>query len=205
VNFQRFLLATFLVACPVLAVYTVKQTNWGPVLATPKSRQTGDLRAKVTIVEYSDFQCPSCATVDPTIHQYLEIYKGKIRLIYKYYPLVNIHKNAMASAHAAECAARQDHFWPYHDRLFQTQLSWANLQDPTTSFMAIAEEVKLDMPKFQTCYGDPARLKVIEQDAQEAQAHQITATPTFLIGDERLVGQVVVTDGARAIEKALRQ
>jgi protein-disulfide isomerase len=205
VNFQRFLLATILFACPVLVVLAVKQTSWGPILAAPKARQTGDPQAKVTIVEYSDFQCPSCASVDPTIHQYLEIYKGKIRLIYKYYPLVRIHKNAMASAHAADCAASQDHFWPYHDRLFQTQLSWAGLQNPTTSFMAIAEEVKLDMPKFQTCYADPSRIKVIEQDAQEAQAHQITATPTFMIGDDRLVGQVVVTDGARTIEKALRR
>jgi len=205
VNIHRFLLATLLFACPLLAVYAIKQTNWGPILATPKSRQTGDPRAKVTIVEYSDFQCPSCASVDPTVHKYLELYKGKIRLIYKYYPLPRIHENAMTSAHAAECAASQDHFWPYHDRLFETQLSWAKLQDPATSFMAIAEEVHLDIQKFQACYADPSPLKIIEADSQEAQAHQITSTPTFFIGDDRLVGSVVVTDGARAIEKALRQ
>ena len=202
---HRFIAASILLTLPIVSVRLVKQTSWGPVLAAPKTRQTGDPHAKVTIVEYSDFQCPSCATVDPTIHQYLEIYKGKIRLIYKYYPLVGIHKNAMASAHAAECAAGQDHFWPYHDRLFQTQLSWAGLQDPTTSFLAIAEEVKLDIPKFQACYADPSQIKPIEQDALEAKSHQVTATPTFLIGDDRLVGQVVVTDGARSIEKALRQ
>jgi len=174
-------------------------------MSAPKARQIGDPKAPVVIVEYSDFQCPSCASVDPTIHQFLDIYKGKIRLIYKYYPLTKIHKHAMESAHAAECAATQDHFWPYHDRLFQTQLSWAPLADATTSFMAIAQEVKLDMPKFQACYADPTRVKPIEQDALEAQAHQVTGTPTFFIGDERLVGQVVVTDGARSIEKALRR
>jgi predicted DsbA family dithiol-disulfide isomerase len=71
--------------------------------------------------------------------------------------------------------------------------------------MAIAQEVKLDVPKFQSCVADPSRVAVIEQDAQEAQARQVTATPSFFIGDERLVGQVMATDGARAIEKALRQ
>jgi protein-disulfide isomerase len=204
-SLQRFLVATLLLAAPVVTVQLVKQTSWGPILAAPKARQTGDPKARVVIVEYSDFQCPSCATLDPFIHKLLETYKGKVRLIYKYYPLIKIHKNAMPSARAADCAALQDRFWPYHDRLFQTQASWASLLDPTTSFMAIAQEVKLDVPKFQSCVADPSRVAVIEQDAQEAQARQVTATPSFFIGDERLVGQVMATDGARAIEKALRQ
>jgi protein-disulfide isomerase len=204
---RRFITLTILIVLPLITVRLVKQTSWGPILAAPKARQTGDPKAKIVIVEYSDFQCPSCALVDPTIHKFLDIYKGKIRLIYKYYPLTRIHKNAMTSAHAAECAAEQDHFWPYHDRLFQTQMSWAELQDPTTSFMAIAQEVKLDVPKFQACYADPnpARLAPILQDAQEAQTREVTATPTFFIGDERLVGQVLVTDGARTIEREIRQ
>ena len=75
----------------------------------------------------------------------------------------------------------------------------------TTSFMAIAEEVKLDIPKFQTCYADPTREKVIEQDASEAQARQVTATPTFFVDDNRLVGPLMVTEGARTIEKELRK
>ena len=105
VNIQRFLLATFLLACPVLAVFVVKQTTWGPILASPKARQKGDPKAKVVIVEYSDFQCPSCARMSPVAQQFLDLYKGKVRLIYKYYPLIKIHKNAMPAAHAAECAA----------------------------------------------------------------------------------------------------
>jgi protein-disulfide isomerase len=205
VNIQRFLLGLFLLACPVLLILAVKQTQWGPILAAPKARQMGDPKAKVAIVEYSDFQCPSCAGMHTVAEKMLEVYKGKIRLIYKYYPLTKIHKNAMPAAHAADCAAAQDHFWPYHDRLFETQMSWAPLQDPTTNFMAMAQEVKLDMPKFQACYADPRRLAAIEQDTQEAVARQVTATPTFFVDDERLVGQVFASDGARAIEKALRQ
>ncbi len=201
----KFLVLTVLLALPVLVVKLVKQTSWGPILAAPKARQTGDPKAKVVIVEYSDFQCPSCAMVDPTVHKLLDIYKGKVRLIYKYYPLVKIHKNAMPAALAAECAGRQEKFWPYHDRLFQTQGSWAPLTDTTTSFMTLAKETQLDIPAFTSCLADPSHQRVIEQDASEAQSREVNSTPTFFIGDERLVGQMLVTDGARAIEKALRQ
>jgi protein-disulfide isomerase len=205
VNLKRFLAATILLLAPVAAVYSVKQSNWGPIMSASLARQNGDPHAKVVIVEYSDFQCPSCALVEPTIHSLLDTYKGKIRFIYKYYPLTKIHPNAMPAAHAADCAGDQKQFWPYHDRLFATQISWAPLADPTTSFMAIAQDVKLDIPKFTSCYADPSRLTMIEQDAKEAMAREVKATPTFFVGDDRLVGQVFMTDGARAIEKALRQ
>jgi len=201
----RLLAASFLILAPVAAIQGIKQTSWGPILAAPAARQTGDPKAKVTIVEYSDFQCPSCAHIRPTVEQFLTLYKGKVRLIYKYYPLTRVHKNAMPAAHAAECAARQNHFWPYHDRLFETQMSWAPLLDPATSFMAIAQGTHLDMPKFQSCYADPAPLAVVEQDAKEAADRAVSATPTFFVGDERLVGQVFATDGARTIERAIRQ
>jgi protein-disulfide isomerase len=204
VNLRRFLAATVLILAPILAVHSVKQTTWGPILAAPATRQIGDPKAKVVIVEYSDFQCPTCANVDPTVRKFLDLYKGKIRLIYKYFPL-KMHPNAMPAAHAADCAADQKQFWPYHNRLFDTQPSWATLTPPTTTFMSIAAEVKLDIPKFTACYTDPSRLAGIEQDLKEGLARQVNATPTFFIGDERLVGQFIVTDGARTIEKALRQ
>jgi protein-disulfide isomerase len=205
VNLKRFLIGTVLLVAPVIAVHSVKQTSWGPILAAPPERHTGDPHAKVVIVEYSDFQCPTCAHVEPALHQFLTTYKGKIQLIYKYFPLTKVHPNAMASAHAAECAAAQKQFWPYHDRLFDTQMSWAPLADATTSFMAIAQEVKLDLPKFSACYADLAPIAVIEQDAKEGSAREVTGTPTFFLGDDRYVGYVFATDGARAIEKALRQ
>src|SRR5439155_6227163 len=202
---KRLVAGSLLLSAPVIAVHSVKQTTWGPILAAPKARQSGDRKAKVVIVEYSDFQCPSCAAVQPTIHQLLDVYQGKVRLIYKYYPLTRMHKNAMPAAHAAECAAAQDRFWLYHDRLFQTQTAWASLPDPTTSFLAIAQDVKLDVPQFQSCYADPTRVAAMEQDTKEAQARQVTATPTFFVEDERLVGQVFTTDGARTIDRALRR
>jgi len=202
---KKLLTALVLMILPVIAVYAVKETYWGPILSTPPSRQIGDPHAKVTIVEYSDFQCPSCAKMQPTVHNFLDIYKGKIRVMYKYYPLTRIHKHAMAAAHAAECAAGQQQFWPYADRLFAQQDSWAPLQDATTTFMAIGQETNLDMTKFHACFADPSKEKIIESDADEARSRQVAATPTFFIEDERLVGGVFASEGARAIEKELRK
>jgi protein-disulfide isomerase len=194
-----------LMLIPVVAVNAVKQTAWGPVLAAPQARQIGGADAKVVIVEYSDFQCPSCARLHPTVNRFLDYYKGKVRFIYKYYPLTRIHPNAMPAAHAAECAADQKKFWPYADQLFATQLSWAPLKDATTSFVAIGQNVGLDMNRFAACYQDPSKLAVINADAAEAERRQVTATPTFFVGDTRLVGGSFDTEGGQTIEKALRQ
>ncbi len=202
---KRFLAASLLVALPLVVLRYAKKTHWGQLQNSPPARQKGDPSAKVLIVQFSDFQCPSCATVEPAVHQFLDVYKGKIKVLYKYYPLTRIHKNAMPAAHAAECAARQNQFWPYHDKLYETQRQWALLADPTTTFMSYGKALELDMDQFRTCYADPTPLVSIEADAREAVEREVRATPTFFVGEERLVGNVFMTDGARAIEKALRQ
>ena len=202
---KHWLKVAILIALPVLAVLGIKQTRWGPMLATPQSRQLGALSSKVLIVEYSDFQCPMCANIFPTVHQMLDLYKGKVRFAYKYYPLTTIHKNAMSSAHAAECAAEQDKFFPYADGLFQHQREWAPLLDPTTWYAALADQGRLKRSTFDACLRDPSKETIIKQDADEARARQVNATPTFIIGDERLVGGLFASDGARTIEKELRK
>src|SRR6185312_2232735 len=84
-----------LLLIPVAIVAIVKQTSWGPVLATPQARQIGGPEAKVAIVEYSDFQCPSCAHMQPVVHSFVDYYHGRVRLAYKYFPLTKLHKNAL--------------------------------------------------------------------------------------------------------------
>lgn len=204
-NTKKILAGLVLTLAPVIGVFRAKQSAWGQFIATPEARQQGDPKARVMLVEYSDFQCPMCARVQSGLHQLLEVYKGKVRLAYKFFPLTRIHKNAMPSAHAAQCAAEQDQFWPYHDRLFETQTLWAPLSDPTTWYAAIAREVKLDLPRFNICYNDPSREAIIEQDVRESHDRQITATPTVFIGEERLVGAFIQTDSALVIERELRK
>jgi len=203
---KRSYVAVLLLGVPLLVVLILKNgTAYGPLLATPAARQKGAPNAKVTIVEYSDFQCPSCANIQPYLQNIMDTYKGNVRLYFKYFPLSMIHKNALAAAHAAECAARQDKFWPYGDLLFQRQAQWAPLADGTTHYMAIAEETHLDMTRFQACMADPSADVTVQQDVKEGQNREISATPTFFVDDERLVGGTFAEGGARAVERELRR
>lgn len=79
----------------------------------------GPEKAKIVLVEYSDFECPFCARAYPTVKQILEAYPGDVKVVYKHFPLVSIHTNAQKAAEASECAADQGKFWEYHDKLFE--------------------------------------------------------------------------------------
>lgn len=204
-SFRKFLAATTLIALPLFTVHVVKKTTWGEMRAIPEARQKGEKTATLAIVEFSDFQCPMCASVQPAIKQYMEAYKGKIRFIYKYYPLTTVHKNARPAAQAAECAAQQGKFWEYHDKLFENQVQWAKLDNPSEFFTTLAIAVKLDLPKFQACVADPNQGWAVDADIRDAKDRIVNATPTFFIGETRVVGQQFMTEGARMIEQGLRK
>src|SRR5690242_5347518 len=102
-NLVRLVVGLLLALVPVAVVQYAKTSDWAPILSVPQARQTGDAKAPVVIVEYSDFQCPSCAGAVSVVHRLLEAYKGRVRLAYKYFPLTKIHKNSLSAAHAAEC------------------------------------------------------------------------------------------------------
>ncbi|OGG14788.1 hypothetical protein A2773_06840 [Candidatus Gottesmanbacteria bacterium RIFCSPHIGHO2_01_FULL_39_10] len=87
----------------------------------------GDKNAKVTIVEFSDFQCPFCVRAHPTMKQVLKEYEGKVKLVYKHFPLTSIHPKAEKAAQASECAKDQGKFWEFHDKLFDNSTEWVNI------------------------------------------------------------------------------
>jgi len=91
------------------------------------SSSKGPENAPITIVEFSDFQCPFCSRALPTVNQVMSAYKDKVRLVYKHMPLVSLHPRAHITAQAAECAKDQGKFWEFHDQLFEKQNDWASL------------------------------------------------------------------------------
>lgn len=200
---RRLLAAVLFLGLPFLAVHGTR-SRLDPLRDTPKARQKGDPQAKVVIVEYSDFQCPKCASIQPTVQRMLEAYPGKVRFAFKYFPLKQIHRNAIAAAHAAECASRQDRFWPYHDRLFAAQKEWQHLADPTAAFVTYATELQLDSQRFKTCLEDSSTLLPVQLDVAEGDGQMVKSTPTFFIGDERLVGDVFASEADRIIRRKLR-
>jgi protein-disulfide isomerase len=158
----------------------------------------GDSKAAVTIVEFSDFQCPYCASSGPLLKQVLDAYPGKVRLIYKHLPLVSIHPNARPAALAAAEALQQGKFWEMHDKLFQnySQLTRENLSN-------IAMQVGLDMDKFEKAMQTEAHKATVDKDMAESQRIGVRGTPSFFVNGRKVMSRDFDTF-KRMIEEALK-
>jgi len=150
----------------------------------------GPADAKVTIVEYSDFQCPFCSRGYQIVEdQVLPEYKDKVKFYFKNLPLKSIHPWAESAAIAAECAQQQsaDGFWKLYHALFKNQreINQENLKDKVTQF---AKDAGLDEAKFTACFDGKATQAKVDKDLQEAAAVGANSTPTFFINGRRLEG-----------------
>lgn len=153
--------------------------NVAPV--SQKDITNGENKAKVTLIEYSDFQCPACAAYHPVVTRLLEDYKGKIFFVYRIFPLTNIHPHAKISAKAAYAAYKQNKFFEMSDLLFTNQKDWSTTSDPTGIFMDYAKQLKLDTKKFQNDMNSDETKKYVDDSEKQAQAEGINSTPTFIL------------------------
>jgi protein-disulfide isomerase len=143
----------------------------------------GQPNAPVTVVEYSDFQCPFCgrfATGNALAIDRDYVETGKIKYIFHDFPLQQ-HPNAVPAAEAARCAGDQNAFWPMHDMLFANQSQWENSAQPQSQFVAYAQQLKLDSGAFERCLSSGTQLAFITKAQQEGGQIQIPGTPTFVI------------------------
>jgi protein-disulfide isomerase len=145
----------------------------------------GAANAPVTMFEYSDFQCPFCSRyfvqTEPAINDNF-VRSGQLRVVFRDFPLAELHPNAPAAHHAALCVAEQGSaakFWEMHDQLFQTQAVWANLPDPAAHFAKLAETIGVDLAKYQGCFSKDSKKAQVDQSLQEGQALGINGTPSF--------------------------
>lgn len=146
---------------------------------------------QVTIVEFSDFQCPACLSVEAPLKELLGKYTGKVQLVYRYFPLSAIHKNAQISAQAGEAAGRQDKFWEMHDKLFATQLEWEGMSDPKATFLSYARELEMDEAKFMADIDSQDVKQAVNVDVLAANKYKLPGTPTFFVnGVQTDFGQI---------------
>jgi protein-disulfide isomerase len=142
----------------------------------------GSDSAKITIVEFSDFQCPFCSRVVPTMDQIEEEYGDQVRIVFKHLPL-SIHSKAKAAHAAAEAAHRQGKFWEMHDAIFANQREMS-----PEKYVEYAAEMGLDVEQFKRdVVGDDVKRKV-DADTKEASALGVTGTPAFFINGKFLSG-----------------
>jgi len=173
--------ATEEMACP--RFYTVPPSV-GQNEGIQKGPSKGSDAAPITIVEFSDFQCPYCVRAEETVKRLLETveYRGKIKLVYRDYPLPS-HDLAPKAAEAAHCAADQGKYWEMHDKLFEAspQLEVADLK-------GYAREIKLDVPRFEECLVSGATSTLVLDDVRMGEEICVSATPTFFINGQVLSG-----------------
>lgn len=151
-------------------------------LIKPDSWKIGSESARVTLVEFSDFQCPSCKVAEPTVRSILAKYPENVRLVYRHFPLPS-HEFAFGAAQAAEAAGLQGKFWEMHDKLFDLSPDLGK-----DKLVQIAKDLNLDLDKFaRDLDSDPVRQKVLN-DQSDGNTLGVNATPTFYVNGKKLVG-----------------
>lgn len=146
----------------------------------------GKLDSSVVLIEYGDFQCQPCASVEPTVEGLLDKYSDKMLFIFRNYPIASSHPNAKAAAATAEAAGLQGKYWEMHDKIYANQSEWssASSNERTTIFARYASELSLDMSRFNSDIANPNVSKKINLDLSIGKKDGVKATPTFMLNGE---------------------
>lgn len=153
----------------------------------PDDNVLGDpANTDLVLIEYSDFQCPACASYFQIIKQLKEEFGDQLTFVYRHFPLRTIHPNAQRAAQAAEAAGNQDKFFEFHDLLFERQADWSTSTSAQKSFEEYATELGLDLELFKSDVRDREVILRVNTDFSEAEALQVNSTPTFFLNGEKL-------------------
>jgi predicted DsbA family dithiol-disulfide isomerase len=169
-------------------------------VATAGFPSKGVANAPVTIVEFSDFECPYCGGLFPTLKQVEKNYPQQVRIVYRQFPLTNLHPHAQKAAEASLCAAEQNKFWEFHDSMFgnQRELSVADLKQR-------AVDLKMDTQAFNQCLDSGRQSAAIQADIQEGARAGVSGTPALFINGRFLSGNQPYSEIKDVIEDELQR
>ena len=179
-----------------------------PVSNSPAPNQTpqdtaGLTRPKVkvsspvVIEEFGDYQCPPCGQLYPELKQIESEYGDQVKIVFRHFPLMKMHKNALLAAHAAEAARNQNKFWEMHDRLYRNQKEWAELDDPRPVFEGYARQLNLKLDQFNSDLQSNLIDQKISADLQRGTSQGVTGTPTVFLDSHLLKYEATNLDGLR--------
>lgn len=167
-----------------------------PFTIAENENEIGPVDAKVTIIEYGDFECPACLQSFPFVSQFKEEYKDRVRFVFRHFPLSQLnpqlHPNAFIAHRAAQAAANQGKFWEMHDQLYQSQNQWArtssNLDVAAAGklFETFAEQLELNMDQYRTDVSSEATNDFIKLQLASGSELDVTGTPSFFINGEKI-------------------
>jgi protein-disulfide isomerase len=141
--------------------------------------------AKLTLVEFGDYECPACGLYNPFVKQLLGEFVGKITYVFRNYPLPQ-HANAPISSQAAETAGLQGKFWQMHDKLYETQSEWSTSTDAKSIFIGYAESMGLDVNKFKTDIDSKEIKDKVQNDTNDGNLIKLSETPTFYLNGVKI-------------------
>ncbi len=150
---------------------------------TDKDIIMGDKTAKTSVIEYADLQCPACASYNPIMKRLESDFKGRVKFVYRFFPLTSVHRNAIISAQASYAAHKQGKFSEMKDALYENQPAWENLPDPREDFAKFADKIGLDVERFKKDMNSDESKNVVLAGLNEANKLGLNSTPTFFIND----------------------
>ena len=168
-----------------------KQPNVPLKISTDNDPVIGKLDAPITIIEFSDFQCPFCAkfhidTLPSIMNEYIK--NGQVKLVFRDFPIQSIHPNALPASVAAECANEQKKFKEMHDVLFEKQNEWSNknIESVMNTFSQYASDLGLEEKAFDSCLKNGKYIEEIQKDLDDGRTYGISGTPGFFIGNDQI-------------------
>lgn len=193
----------------LVVVYYLQTSKPGPTAGGPKATPTtakaqgipanapigaqppnmlGSATAPITVEEFADFQCPTCASIHSVMKEVNGQYGSRIKFIYRHYPLTQIHKNSYDASVAAEAAGLQDKnkFWEFQNLLFTNQSIWSNMPEPGPTFREYASKIGLDVARWENDLLGMSAKGRVDADLARARALNITSTPTIYINGQAL-------------------
>lgn len=155
------------------------------VFAIAGMAQDSSDSAEVTLVEYSDYQCPACAHFHPIVEQLKEEFGDRLEIEYRHFPL-NSHQHAALAARAVEAAKNQDRFMEMHNLLFENQNRWSGAANAQSIFIEYADELDLDVSQFREDLNSGETQRTVMEQKEEGQQLGVNSTPTFFLNDEKV-------------------
>lgn len=184
---------------------SVSDTKADPTkLVRSDSFKTASGSAKVTLVEFGDYQCPTCGHMYAPVKQLVDENKGKVSLVFRNFPLIQIHQNALQAAYAAEAAGTFGKFWEMHDEIYANQPAWSESSDAQKLFVQYAKNIGLDEKAFTDAMKNDAVAKKVSRDLKDGTDLGVNGTPTFFINGQQYYGPLSYDGLKKEIDSELK-
>ena len=174
--------------------------EWPEPALAAADHATGDGHAKLTLLEYGDYECPACIRAQPRVQHLVDSHRGRMRFVFRHFPMVEVHPNAELAAEAAEAAAAQGQFWPMHHLLF------AQAHHLTPAALAgYAQSLGLDMVRFNAEMADRIYTQRIQEHRRAGEHSGLRATPAFFLNGKAVDVSFGFEKLDEAVQAALKQ